>query len=542
MRCCRSFLLLLCTLPLLSASQSLRYTITPANEKQSLLIRLEFNGNPAGYTKLAIPYDSGQWRPQDHFRIIGVNGARHHGRVAGDSASYSIDHKPGAVLRIDYVISNALADTIPSLHEIYAQMLTPRFFYMTGDHLLITPQDSTLYSVQLHWKGFPQSWNFLSTHTEGRKPVTFRARMAAVREAIYMGGDIRIHKLIIQSKPVYFATRGTWSFPDSAVFGVISRTMIAQRQYWNDYATDRYTISLIPMKYVSEGERSINGRALYQTFVTVGTNSKALGLEDLLFLYNHELMHHWFGNILPQAAPEARYKWFHEGFTEYFTYVSMLEGGLLDTAAFNNRLNGIFREYYRDTANQYGNAEIESAYFNSDKHARIPYQRGLFFALYLDEAVRKYSNGTASLKDIMQQLFAEARSTGAAFSQERFFMLLKKYTGKDHAAAISRFITEGRFITIEDWSQVTNRIVLQEAELFDLGFTTDKGMVLNARLETVRPGSPAYDAGLRPGDILSGYSYQPASKTVATVKVKRGEETLRFQFLPLRKMMVPQLK
>ena len=380
-RFCSPLLFLLLSHFLLAADgPTITYTVSPLTkgDYRTFLIEMKFKGNAAGKTILSIPFETGLYRPQDHFAVVKVTNSWKHQRVIGDSSLYLIEHKPGADLTVRYTIKNALKDSLPALDEVYAQMLTDKYFYLLGNSLWAVPQDSstTVYDIRLKWKDFPAAWTYLNSFEVNKVNQRFRVSLSDFRDAIYMGGDIRIHKLDIDKKPLYFAIRGLWSFSDEQVFDIIKRTVISQRAYWNYHDVDRYTIALIPMKHYSDGDKSINGRGLTNTFVTVGTNSKAFGLSDLVYLYNHELMHHWFGHILKQAEPENAFKWFHEGFTDYFAHLVMLESCLFNQQEFKKSINNIFAAYYSDSAHQWPNEKLQQDYWSSYEMNKLPYQRG----------------------------------------------------------------------------------------------------------------------------------------------------------------------
>jgi predicted metalloprotease with PDZ domain len=297
------------------------------------------------------------------------------------------------------------------------------------------------------------------------------------------------------------------------------------------------------MKYNTDADRSINGRGLTNSFVTVGTNSKAFSLEDLVYLYNHELMHHWLGHVLKQAEPENAFKWFHEGFTDYFAHIVMRESGLLNEEEFKKRINNIFSVYYSDSTHQWSNDKLQQDYWVSYEMQKLPYQRGLLFALYLNESIHTYSKGKSSLKKILQEMLVEARQHGRVFSQDWLLELLQKRTGNDYSYVLERFITKGNFIPISEWKKVTGKLALMPTEVFDLGFTTDKRVIaLNVRINAVDEGANAQKAGLRIGDTIAGYSStnQPTDST--TVVVNRGGEKIKLRFLASRQTWVPQLK
>lgn len=522
------------------------YTVSPlkAGDYHAFLIKMTLKGCATGKTTLSVPYATGQYHPQENMAIISVSNCRKHASLTGDSSVYVIEHTPNAQLTVTYTIKNALKDSLPAADEVYAQMLTDSYFYFIGSSLWIVPLDSSgmHYDISLQWKGFPAGWSYLNSYGANKVNQSISASLSDFQNAIYMGGDIRIHKLVINERPLYFGIRGQWGFSDEKVFEIIKKTVRSQRAYWNDYDVDQYTITLIPMKYHSDAERSINGRGLTNTFVTVGTNTKALVLDDLLYLFNHELMHHWFGHVLKQGEPENAFKWFHEGFTDYFAHIVMLEGGLLDQQEFKRKVNTIFAAYYSDSTHQLPNEELQEKYWASAEIQKLPYQRGLIFAFYLDESIQFFSKVKSSLKNVIQQMLTEARQNKNVFSQERFLQLLQNNTGKDYRHLLERFITDGTFISMNDWESVSSKVALLPTEVFDPGFSTDRGIAMNAQIIAIADGANVQKAGLRVGDIMVGYSATQQPSDSATIVVKRGEEKIKLHFFPARQMLVPQLK
>jgi predicted metalloprotease with PDZ domain len=525
----------------------LSYTVSPvkANDYSTFLIELKVKGSASGHTVFSIPYETGNYRPQDQIRMLNVTNGEQHGYDATDSTQYYIKHKPHAPLTIKYTVQNALKDSLPTLDEVYTQMLTPKYYYLIGHFLWMAPADTTAarHTISLKWKGFPAQWKHLNTYGANQLNQQLSLSVSDFQNAIYMGGDIRVHKIVINSKPLYLGVRGQWQFSDEELLQHLHKIVAGQRAYWNDYDFKQYVVGLIPMKYSHEKEISMNGRGLSNTFVTVGTNTKAFGLNNLTFLYNHELMHHWFGYVLQQAEPENAYKWFNEGFTDYFAHVVMRETGLFTEEDYKRSLNRVFSEYYVDSTNQWPNEKLQAEYWSSAKMQQLPYKRGLLFALYLDESIKKQTAGKASLKTVVQAMLTEARARRRVYSTEWLLQELQAVTGQDYKPQVEEYMIKGTFIPMAQWQQLFSNITLLPASRFDLGFTTETGsMTKNAIIARVQEGSNAQKAGLRVGDKLVNYNYTFHHRNTATFTVKRGEEELTLQYLPDQQVPVPQLK
>ena len=184
-----------------------------------------------------------------------------------------------------------------------------------------------------------------------------------------------------------------------------------------------------------------------------------------------------------------------------------------------------------------------AAVWSSPQMQKLPYQRGLIFAFYLDESIRRYSNENSSLKEVISTMLRETRLHKTAYSNDWLLELLKKSGGKDYSADLQRFIMEGKFISIDDWQKVSGKLIMDTTMVYDPGFITDKGTIaLNAMIVEVREGSAIQKAGLAKGDRLAGYSttYNPADTT--TLTVERGKEKIQFRYLAGKEIMIPQLK
>lgn len=523
------------------------YTVSPAtkNNYNTFLVELSVKGNASGQTTFAIPFEKGQFQPQDQISIVDVVNGQKHQYVAADSSLYWVKHKPNAQLTLKYVVKNALKDSVPKMENFFAQMLTSVYYHIIGNTFWVAPNDSSnsVYNISLNWKGFPAHWSHLNSYGANKTSQLIKANLNDFLNAIYLGGDFRVHQAKVKGAPVYLGIRGQWQFTDTQLLQLVEQTITAQRTYWDDKAADPFVVSLIPMKYYNEHETSITGRGLTNTFISTATNSKAFGLNDVFFLYNHEFMHYWLGQVVKQTPPYNDLKWFHEGFTDYFAHVIMLDKGLFNEQEFKQRINTIFAAYYSDSTHQWPNGSVQTDGSPFLEIQQLPYKRGLLFALYLDESIKKQTTGKASLKTIMQAIFKEARKSGRTFSNEWLLAVLQQTTGHDYKPVLDEFITQGRFISLAHWQKVTDKIELAPAETFDLGFTTETGkLALNVAIATVQEGSNVQLAGLKVGDKIVGGGYQRDPSQLSSLSVLRGTEKIKVEFYASKKIWTPQLK
>jgi predicted metalloprotease with PDZ domain len=528
-----------------SPEPSLSYTISPdsGNKNKALKISLRFKGSITGRTELSLPAMLDQEGTNEPIEILSVTNSRRRYFSKKNGTDYIIEHTPGIVLTIHYRVNNQVKDSIPDHGEIHKAIINEKYFSVPGTLLCIIPNDNShrKYDIKLQWKNI-NPLSILNSHGAQQPVQRFTTSLNKLQYAIFLGGDLRVHKIMIKNNPVYFGIRGSWTSKDEEVLAIIQRTVLAQRDYWNDHHADHYAISLLPLLFHSQNERSITGRGLYNSFVSFGANSSAFNKNDLVYLYNHELMHHWFGQVLQQKQPENAYKWFHEGFTDYFAYLVMLQSGVLQKNEWKNKLNAILANYYADSTNQWPNEKILHEYGLSPKIQQLPYQRGLIFALYLDEAIQYHTRGRSDLKKLVIEMLTTGNKEGKIFSPQVLLDLLHKETGSSFSEKYKNYIIEGRFIDMAAWEKISQKMDLITTDIFHLGFTSDRGITLNAVITSVTPGAEVAKAGLLPGDIMKGFSSNYSTVDSTTLIVLRGEEKIKFTYLPVKKMMVPQIK
>lgn len=529
------------------------YTITPfsSHNLNSLLVVMKFNGNASGTTELLIPYNADATsfttdtsantnQPQ----LIEVRNCQY--REEPDHRLI-LQYQPFKDITITYRVNNLIKDTVPADGEYYTTIVNKKYFYILGESLWMIPNDSsqTKYKIEFNWKGFPASCRFLNSFTADVSNHSGDSiSLHDLQNSIFMGGDIRIYHMSINNRPVYFGIRGKWGFSDQEILQVIKKIVAGQRQFWNDHDFGRYTISLLPLKYASPENKSINGRSLYKTFVTEATNMPSYSTNDLLQLYNHELMHHWFSDVILQGSPENDYKWFMEGFNDYFAHYVMKDRGLISTEEFNRKINEKIASYYSDSTNQYSNAIMSEQYWSSSKMQQLPYTRGLIFAFYLNESIIKKTGGRTSLKNVIAQMLAESRNSKRQFDNQWLLTVLKQFTEYDYSADIDQYILQGRFIPIQSWHNASDRVVEKQVEVFHFGFKTQTGQFKRqAVISYVTPMSNIEKAGLKVGDIILDGDYKPGDpKQAATLKVQRGDQVIDLAFYPSKIITVPQIQ
>jgi predicted metalloprotease with PDZ domain len=248
-------------------------------------------------------------------------------------------------------------------------------------------------SISINWENIPSSWKAVNSfNAKGNKQLIKGIEGNKFVTGVFWAGEnIRVHSFDINNKPCFFATTDKWAFEDSTIIALIKKTISFQRAFWNDYNVPNYLITLIPTK-IENGWAS-NGRGLYNSFAAMASNNEFVNIAILRDLFNHELMHHWIGNQIVNAQPEALMYWFSEGFTSYFTEYNMFYSNQISRNEYIDRLNKIFKKHYGFEHNNAPNSQIQEGFFKDRILQELPYSRGLIYAFYLDCMIEKESKG-----------------------------------------------------------------------------------------------------------------------------------------------------
>ena len=197
-------------------------------------------------------------------------------------------------------------------------------------------------------------------------------------------------------------------FKEEDVFQVLEQTLTCQRNFWNDHSQNYFTVTMQP--FPQENGSSFQGTGLTNSFATSVSNNDQTELGQMVYLFNHELMHNWIGHTIHNDNEEEQY-WFSEGFTEYYTFKNIAKNKIngLDGTFFIDEFNRTIRDLYASSVTEAPNSEINyDNFWTNYEYSKLPYWRGAIFAFYLDQKIQQMSEGKQSLDDVMYQVYTDA--------------------------------------------------------------------------------------------------------------------------------------
>ncbi len=522
------------------------YTITPVkvDSVSQLKIHMSIPADTSGVTTLSFPNEA--WGEENLYNTLGdMHLLNVEGVVEKDADSSRIvlmHPKDTEQLEFEYFLKQDFEGEL-STRAVYRPVINQDYFHLFSHNMFMVPKNTKdQLDISLDWTGFPKEYTIHNSFgSQEREQLLKHMDKELFGTAIFVGGDFRVLSGEIQGNQISLATRGEWiPFQEEDVFQVLEQTLTCQRNFWNDHSQAYFTVTMQP--FPQETGSSFQGTGLTNSFATSVSNNDFTDIEQLVYLFNHELMHNWIGHTIKNENEEEQY-WFSEGFTEYYTFKNIATNKIngLSGAFYIHEINRTIRDLYASPVVEAPNADInyENFWGNRD-YSKLPYWRGAVFAFYLDQKIRETSKGKQSLDDVMHQIYKDVKANDQKLTHAYFIKVMQKFFGDDFEAFFQKHIEEGTKVDLYGLFDELGLEYDPMNDVYELGFTFTED---RKGVQSIVEGSAAWNAGLREGDeVFSRSIWQGSIDHKVELGVKRNGKTLEFAFYPIKKAMVPQLK
>ncbi len=451
-----------------SNAQTLHYTITPDisddGKKRLLEVAVEFYPEPDDTSWFELPtqlnWSEDLVRCFRNFRVEGKGGRyiRHpkYPHVVG------VISRGAERLTLHYEVWPNFSGEQVTLQNSSSPILQKDYLHIHGRCLFLTPRHyeiNDFYDVTIDWLKLPKRWTIQTSFNSGQTHQAFRAYNLDWRNSVCVAGDFRIYKQDVLGSPVYFAIRGQWVFEDQTLFDVILKTIETQRLLWNDTNIPYYSVTMIPFIKPTRPVPGVwtgdyLGLGKYNSFAVYATDG--CRLDNLIYLFNHEMMHDWIGQKINPGDFDGpnKLRWFAEGFTEYLALRNCWKAGFFDQKDFFKRLNEEnFEDLYTSDMGEISAGDAELCFYYDTECEHVPYTRGFILAFYFDCAIRKKTNNERNLHDFMLELLEYFQNSGRTVDEhfDFFTETLGEYLGEDPSDFLQQHALKGKRIPPENF-------------------------------------------------------------------------------------------
>lgn len=473
---------------------TVRFSATP---EPGLDVTLALKGDADGVTQINLP---DRWAGEQRLYELLSNIAVQGGTVEtpdGRPATRIIRHRPGQRLRISYRVSSAWqADPVigmPGASNPYRPVIRPAWFNVLGNGVFALPASEITRPARVRWH-VPRGWT-LASDTEHPD-----LDLEDVVESVTLAGrDVRLTSQTVEGGPLRIAVHGRLDLDEAELVRAVTTVSQAQRRFWGSRG-EVFLVTLVTIGR-APGAISVGGTGRDDAFA-VWTVEDA-PIESLERLLAHEHIHSWIprriGAMAPGAA-EAEQYWVSEGFTEFYTFRSLLASGIWSPEQFVEAWNGQLLEYAASPNRATSNREAAAGFWSSRDLQRLPYTRGAVMAAWLDARIRATSGGRHDLDDLMLAMQAQQRTDPTELVATRLQRLAREAFGVDFATLVEAIHTQGAdaLFPQDGWGECLEVTSSEQAEFhrgFDVAATQRNGLIVAGTVE----GGPAWQAGLRDG-------------------------------------------
>ena len=518
---------------------ALHYTFKKL-DSTSLLITVSFTGNAKGSTVLHLP---SEWAGQQnlHKAVKNLMPLTPHATIdtTNKADEYLIKYGNHDQITFSYVLQKVWKGKL-TYPNYFRPVITKDLFYFEGYSGLVYPDFDLEKKIdcKISYEKFSETDFKGNSFFAGKNEHVFTSNLDQLLNSFYCAGNFRAKETLIGKNKIVMAIAGKFTFSDEEVFATIPKIIDEERRFWGQKNEPYFFTLLMP----TADQNNIGGTAHQQSFYIF--QSPNLNLNNgLTKLIAHEYFHNWLGQRLKMPVPDELYKWFSEGFTDYYAFKLLYKTKIFSREEFINEINGQLKAYYLSPYFNLPNTELVGKYWTNAAYTKLSYARGLAIALMLDHHI--FQTNKKSLDELMLALYP-AHKKEAVFSNEKFEELVVKFAGKDVLAAIKQANAGENALLNENIAAITGFNVKQLVvdKRFDLGFALEES-IKAGKIIGLKANSSAAAAGLEENMPITGkFSIwnNQVDKPARVAVIKNGVETW-VEYLPIEavRIEIPQL-
>lgn len=257
------------------------------------------------------------------------------------------------------------------------------------------------YEITLDWnlEGLPEGFMGVWSFGEGRVNTLLDGDSLA--ETFYYAG--KMDSVVRKNCGFYWFINP--ELPGREVGEFVMDLFVKMAEFFGDQG-EIYQIFSRKLPIELTGRNKMGGTALKRSFQYVYAMEEPPGAAELKFLFPHEIVHNW---LQMEDTPFGTCTWYVEGTAEFYSVVLPDRFGILSKQELIKQLNKRAKDYYENPRNKITNAEAGERLFQDGEATLVPYGRGFFYLLHMDEVIRKATQGKRCLDDVVLSILDKTR-------------------------------------------------------------------------------------------------------------------------------------
>lgn len=381
----------------------------------------------------------------------------------------------------------------------------------------------------------PHGWTGYSSISPDSQEWSHTGSDVSLRPVVIGASESSKHTFLVEGKPVTLFLSSAFKSRAKSLQGQVEKIVRYQRDWFKDYETPYYLISINSRADNLAGIRISN---CFACFIKPDSTD-----EEIMLLLSHEMCHNWIPGKISVSQPAEEnfwdWGWFAEGVNDYFSQKLLLEAGIITRDRFVELIN----KDLKLIAINPGRNDDESALANAvaagrfgTPYVKLFYYKGALIGAKWDALIKKNSDGAQSLDDAIKALYAQASEQDGELSPTDFHATLSRF-GIESVIDRSKYILQGLPVELEvDAFAPEYKLEAGTMPSFEMGFDFSKSWP-NRKIAGLIPGSEAEKAGLREGmelvAVLNGNAFTNTFRfdDPVSVTVKIGDSTKVYKYM-----------
>ncbi|HKV73125.1 MAG TPA: PDZ domain-containing protein [Gemmatimonadales bacterium] len=490
---------------------NIRYEVTfdsATAVQKTIKVRMSFDVKGAGDVLLSLPsWTPGAYEVSNYARFVSLFTPMGDGNLLRwDKLDYDTWRIRAAGSKTVVVAFDYFAD---SLDNAFAWS-RPDFAFFNGTNLFLYPEGrGTDFAATVTIKT-QSGWKVATGMRPGTSGSYAEKNYHDLVDMPFLVGHFDYDSLKVGDKWARLATYPAGQLGGAArdsVWHDIARMIPAEAAVFQEKPWDNYTTMMVFNKDFGGGsalEHQASHLGIY--------NPQFIGTPILPSITAHEMFHSWnVKRLRPAEMVPYRYDvaeptpwlWVSEGITDYYADLTMVRGGIVDSAAFFESTVGKIQNVDQSNPVALEDASLSTWIHPTDGTGYLYYPKGSLAGFMLDIIIRDASDNKQSLDDVMRSVYRSTYKAGKGFGAGDWWgAVVKASGGKNFQEFYDKYV-DGR--EAYPWSTLLPLAGLRMAS--DTVMQPRMGISSSAdstgiHVTQVAPGSSAEEAGVQAGDVL----------------------------------------
>ena len=521
---------------LFSQAQTMRYTISMDEPASHIFhVILHCDGLKGNQVNLKMPvWTPGYYQRLDYannlqnFRVTDNKGNDIKWEQTNDNTWQVKNDKAGSVI-INYDIKTTrMFVATPYLDEERG--------YIVPAGVFLHPENKINNPVQVTVKPYPE-WKQVATGLEpvAGEPYTYTAEDFDILYdcPLLVGNLEELTSFTVQGIPHHFTGYKLGVFDKEQLMTDLKKIVEASAAIIGDIPYKHYTF--IAIGPGQGGIEHLNNTTI--SFRGEGLNSPQ-GRLGLLHFMAHEYFHHYnvkrirpveLGPFDYDKGSRTKQLWISEGLSVYYEYLVVKRAGISSAEelinalqrnirSFENRPGRLFQSLSEASYETWSDGPFGRS--GEDAYKTISYyEKGPVVGMLFDFAIRHETGNERSLDDVMRTLYREYyRQKNRGFTEAEFRAVVKKIAG-NALDELFEYVYTTKELNYKKYLGYAGLEVDVTPKEIPGGWLGIQSRLRNDSLfvTAVDYASPAWNAGVRPRDVILAVNGQPAVKVIENV-------------------------